>query len=309
MVKRIQAKASLQQAGFRVQRAARAKLRALLRSMTRSCLVLGQWGFVLILAGCLCGCPAQVQPVQLDGQSAAPSVEYTQLAGVLSAVVTKDGRIDADALQKAAGQLDEQLKILAVTGPSVTPQLLGGNDDRLAYWYNARAAWGLKLALLCQCPKKTVPPGAMERPFMLDGRQMTLRQIDDILTAEGGWQAVVAAPGVTLDRAALGKEVFHGDQIARQIPERVSEFIAEPDRFVIDVESQQVRVPPVLWPFRTALTDQYNTQYKTQDAGFVIAMLPYLTGRAERRMRDAMGYRVVQAAGPIVLALMPKPKF
>jgi len=249
---------------------------------------------------CLCaallsvGCGGRDEPVVLDLAGVAPKVDYSELDEVLGAVVRKDGLLDAEAFGEVAGRLEVLLKRLAVTGPTATPALFPTDDEALAYWYNARAAWAIKLASLYGFPKRLDRRRLYDRAFTLDGRSMTLADIDEAILTLGGWKAVVAAPGIMLDSAVLPRSGFRAEQIRRRIDRRFNEFIDDPRRFVIDIEAQKLRVPSVLYRFAPQLIDQYNKTYGTRGATLTTALLPHVTGSAARRLQDAMGYRCVK---------------
>jgi hypothetical protein len=241
------------------------------------------------------GCQ-KVSPVTLDAAGVAPRVDYAPLAKVLKKSVNKDGAVVLLGFNHCKDCLDAQLKLLAVTGPTVTPKLFPTAEDALAYWYNARAAWAIKLASLCDDPDKAGADQIEQREFPLDGRTMTLEKIDEILAGDADWRVVAAAPGVRADRADLPNEPFSPKTVREQIPQRMDEFIDTPTRFVIDVDSQRIFVPPVIWQYRQRLIDEYQSRYHTQDAMFSTALLPYVHGSAMRRLQDAVGYACVEAS-------------
>ena len=233
--------------------------------------------------------------VALNAAAPTPAVDYGDLAAVLESVLDDDALIVPDALKQQAKRLDRQLARLAVTGPTATSDLLRTADDVLAYWYNARAAWSLKLIALADCPQRIRRTELLARPFRLDGREMTLAMIDGILAAEHDWRVLVASPGVLLQRAALPREPFEAGGIKAAIGRRVNEFVDDARRFVIDVSGQRILVPPVLWQFKDRLIDEYETKYGTTGAKFATALLPYLGGSALRRIQDTIGYAAVRA--------------
>lgn len=237
-----------------------------------------------------CGCQAPLPPVVLDSRGIQPAVRYDDLAYVLAEAVRRDGRVDAVHLRRSAERLDAQLRLLAVTGPTACPRLLPTADDRLAYWYNARAAWAMKLWLLADCPDEMSDQALMLRPFPLDGRRMSLGQIDAILAAEDDFRVVAAAPCVTWQRAAPLRKPFGPQGIRQEVAQRFADLLDDPKRLVIDVDRKQVLVPPVLWQFRQAIIDHHEREYGTQGAALTTALLPCVSGSALRRLRDAVGY-------------------
>ena len=218
-------------------------------------------------------------------------MNYSDLAAVLeTATDKKSGMIVPDDASEAAGSLDAQLKALAVTGPAATPELLPTAEDRLAYWYNARAAWALKVAMLREFPEKMPAAELEDRPFRLDGRSLTLKRIDAILAEAGGWQALVAAPGVLLQRAGLPRKPFAPADVRRRIARRLSEFVDDERRFVIEIVRKRILIPPVIWQVRHEVLQSHREDTGAEEATFTTALLPHVRGSAHRRLQDAIGY-------------------
>jgi len=246
-----------------------------------------------VAAGCVA--PVDTTPVFLDTDGVRPSTDYADLATLLQDAMDEEGRVDADDLRRHEACLDRQLRRLAITGPRSTPDLLARQADLLAYWCNARAAWALKLALLADCPDE-LPPEALERrPFPLDGRRMTLEQIDAEL-ARHGWRVVAAAPGIRYTRARIPRAPFAPEDVYERLAARLQEFLGASERFVIDEEARTLRVPRMIWEFREKLIADYERKHRTVDAMFVTALLSYTTGSAHRRLQDAIGYAAAPAA-------------
>jgi hypothetical protein len=233
--------------------------------------------------------------VNLDIAGAAASTDTAELAVVLARCLTNDGGIIPSALTKQRGKLDAQLKRFAVTGPSASPALFAGEDEGLAFWYNARTAWALKLAMATAFPQEIRPEQLGDISFPLDGRAMTLGQIDAIL-GQYSWQAEVAAPGGWLDRARLPRHPFMAGDVRVRIGKRVNAFINDPRRFIVDVGHKRVLVVPALWRHRQEIIDQYESGYGTKGANFLTALIPHVSGAALRRIQDAIGYQAVPAS-------------
>jgi len=266
---------------------------------------------VLILASALglALCPScagpPAPPVKLDVSGVTPAADYRDLAAVLHRALDKDGQIIPFRLRDCSGRLEAQLKLLAVAGPTATPPLFAGDEAKLAYWYNARAAWAMKLALDAHCPEKMASRNLDRRPFPLDGRTVTLEEIDRILLADRDWRTVVAAPCVRLDRAALPKEPFSAADVRARIAQRFNDFLGDSKRFAIDVEGKRLLAPAVLWQFRDRLIESYSRTYGTVRPSFVTALLPYVDGPARRRLQDAIGYESAAARANDAIARVP----
>jgi len=260
--------------------------------MSRTALKLAA-GVAAVLA---CGCGGSAPgPVELDTAGVTPRADYADLAVVLEKAFERDGTLIPDAKAIHVERLDAQLRLLAVTGPTATPDLLPTPEARTAYWYNARAAWALKLLALAGFPERIGTEAFSARPVPLDGRTMTLDEVDRLLAADPDWRTVVAAPCALRLRARMPARPFSAEDIRGRIAERFEDFIDDEEHFVIDVERRRVRIPPVIWQFRDRLIGEYHRRYGTQGATLTTALLPHVSGSAHRRLQDAVGYGCVEA--------------
>jgi len=260
-------------------------------------------GLLIALVGAA-GCAPSVCPVALAPVDVTPALDYEDLAFVLQKVVTDDGMLLPEALTKHADRLDLQLERLAVTGPTASPQLFTAADEELAYWYNARAAWAMKLAALCECPQKMDRGELTDRSFTLDGRQLSLAAIDEILTGYDDWRVLVASPGVALIRARLPETPFAAGDVRTRIAERISQFVDDPRRFEVDIARQRIYIPPVLWRFRERIIAGHDQRYGTRGTNLITALLEHTQGSAHRRLQDAIGYRVVSGHPSLLTAVL-----
>jgi hypothetical protein len=245
----------------------------------------------VVVAGC--SAPSR-PPIAVDTTGVAPSASTDDLAHVLDKAVDARGLVCPRALRSCRERLHRQLAVFAVTGPTATPRLVSAGDAAVAYWHNARAAWSLALLLDSNCPGEFPESRFLRTLLRLDGRTMTLEAIDSVLAGDGDFRAAAAAPGVTYNRAALPRRPLTAREVRFEIRDRFVRLLADEDRFVIDVENQQVRVPAVLYRHREGIQASYNREHRTAGATLITALLPYATGSAQRRLQLAIGYRVVQ---------------
>ena len=259
----------------------------------------------LVVVGCADeSCP----PIMVDTAGVAPAVNYAPLGEVLAACVLRNGLADREELPRRAEALDRQLAILAVTGPTATPGLFPTRDDVLTYWYNAHAAWSLKLLRARGCPRLIGAPAMLDRKFPLDGRTMTLRDIGAILAAEDDFRIAAAVPGATTNYARLPEAPIEARGFRQNVERRFAELLDDDIRVYIDVRRMRVLFPPALWQFRARLTAEHNRKYHTEGATLVTALLGYTSGPAQRRMQTAEGYREVEAMSRELLAGEKKDK-
>jgi hypothetical protein len=264
----------------------------------------GRFIFVYIsLAAVLAGCETGPVVISLDVAGVQPGTATDDLAAVLKRCVNKNGFIDPDKFPDVATPLEQQLKRLAVTGPEETPELVAFRQDRLAYWYNARTAWSVELAMRLHRQKKDDAGELARFVFPLDGRQRKLSDIDAAIEALGGYMDVVAAPGADLRRAALPQAPFQSQTVRDDVRKRFTDFVDDGKRFDVNVSTMTVRFPPVLWRFREAILADNRRQYGTPEPTLTTALLPLVHGSALRRLQDAIGYRCVEDTSKAKLAI------
>ncbi|MDP6543079.1 MAG: hypothetical protein QGH60_03755 [Phycisphaerae bacterium] len=262
---------------------------------------------------------SEFQPITLDTTDLAGKVDYSGLAAVLKAGVAPGGKLLPEKLKANARMLEGQLMLMAVAGPKTRADLFDGEHSKLNYWYNARAAWSLRLMLTFsrerleadkekaseddrwQITDDGVPIAEFaNRSFPIDGRSMTLALMDSLIVDKFGFKAVVGAPGVSPARASIPTKPFDTNDAAKLIDERFNEFIDDDKRFVIDVAARQILLPPVLWQFRERLIEDHQQKYGVNGAKLTTALLPHVRLSAHRRLQDAVGYKCVGAPQPKV---------
>ncbi len=256
---------------------------------------------VASLAGCAGGKPVVVS---LDVTGVQPGVRVDDLGKTLRRAVEENGFIDADKFQDVATTLRKQLRLLAVTGPTVTPALYPTPNDRLAYWYNARTAWSMELAMRLHREKTDDAARLANLAFPLDGRTMRLAQIDAVIEALGGYVAVIAAPCANLHRAALPQTPFSAPGIRQAVQDRFIAFVDDPRRFFVDIEKQTIHFPSILWRYRDEIFAANRREFGTPQATLTSALLPRMHGSALRRLQNAIGYRCVEDTRPGALSVM-----
>jgi hypothetical protein len=255
-----------------------------------------------LAAGFSAGCTGSPAPVRPETSGLSPAVNYAPLREVLRASVTRRGLLVPLGVRETRASLETQLGLLALTGPTETPDLFSRQEDLLAYWYNARTAWALYLSLLHDFEDRLADQYIREREFFIDGRWMTLRGIDSLLSEFDDYRVVVAAPGVSEQRARLPREVFLPEKIRETIEERFNEFVADPDRFRIDIACREIRIPCVLWSVRDRVKQAFRRRYGRQEVPLRVALAWQVQGKARRRLEDAVGFRSVRAGNAYCLA-------
>ncbi len=219
------------------------------------------WRAVILAACAAAGCAPATGPVELNTRGVTPRVDYSNLAVVLKECVDPQGQVLPEILDRYAHRLDVQLKLMAVTGPTKTPAFFTTQDDRLAYWYNAAAAWSMKLALAAKFPEEMNEPELHRRAFPLDGGKMTLHEIHDLLRKDADFRVALLVPCVCVREGPLPATPLTGADFRRRIDEAFNRYVADPKRLVIDVENRCILFPPGLWRVRDRLIGQYEKTY------------------------------------------------
>ena len=261
----------------------------------------------MILATTL-GCSELCPPIEVNSVGIKPAADYRALADVLARCVRSNGLADREELPAMVESLDRQLAILAVTGPTATPDLLPTQRDVLAYWYNAHAAWSMKLLVARGCPRLIEAGDMLDRRFPLDGRMMTLREIERVLAAEEDFRFAAAVPGATTCHARLPEKPIRAEGFDQTVARRFAELLADEMRIYIDVRKRQVLIPPVLWRFREKLVEEYNRRHQTQGATLITALVAMSRGAAHRRLQAAIGYHEVEAVCRTLLTTEEKDR-
>ncbi len=248
-----------------------------------ACLAAGALG-----PACTTFCPPG--PVELDLANVEPRVDYEALDAVLSESVATDGLLITRVLRANKKRLVEQLRILAVTGPDASAELLPSTEDKLAYWYNARTAWAMYLALLADFELARPRQELLARRFDLNGRKMSLGQIDEILAGYDDPRIVASAPGVTWQRARLPVRAFAAEDVRDRIAERFEQLLDDPRRLVIDIGAREIRYPQAIWSVRRRILRDFVRQTGAAGATLRTALAWQVSGSAHRRLQDAIGY-------------------
>jgi hypothetical protein len=226
----------------------------------------------------------------------APADPFADLALILAAVVDDNGAIDPTALAVQQPKLDRLLSNISTERSVET----GVTNDRLAWLYNARTAWSLRILARELRPAghgdgrfalpATIPPRRLlESPFPLDGRTMTLADIDRELLQWNDFRIVAAAPGGTDWFGPLPREPFRADTVLAAVDERFNRYAADPRRLVVDYAGHRFAVPPALWAYEAELRQAYARRFTTPDASLATALTPWLNARARDAMEDALG--------------------
>lgn len=261
------------------------------------------WMLMLPPALVASGCSRDLEVLQPTRRADSPSLDYENLSAVLKAGVGQAGLLDPKALGESSDALEAQLAMFAITGPTASPGLFCTGqpstpsekiaDDELAYWYNARTAWAIRLAMDQSSPDRQDTAAINSRRFRLDGRVMTLEQIDRILAGDGDWRVLLASPGTCPCRAKIPDKPFASAGVRGQLAGRINELLADDERVRINIARRRLEVPQVVWDSRNRIIDEHVRSYGSVNPTLITALLPHAAGKAKRKLQDATGYEVV----------------
>lgn len=242
----------------------------------------------------------------IDLPAAAGPIGFDGLAVVLPAVITEDGLVDPTALAVHLPRLNRQLALLAQPWPEEVARPDGNNDARLAWLYNARLAWSLRIVArelrpidgpdgLFGLPDTIDARTFLETSVPLNGGRTTLGGIDCELAAYDDFRIAACAPGVTDFFGPPVRAPFSAETVKSLLNERFAAYGRDPGRIVIDHDRKLLRPPPALAQFADRLT---SDRPGTGKPSLATALAGHLDARGRDRMEDALGYRVVVRVSP-----------
>ena len=279
---------------------------------------------IMLAAGFLAGCEESQhisllpntapKPVVLPEPQKKPTeISYQPLHQVLNRAINSSGYIMAYHYTFIEKNLISQLQILAAIGPATCPDQFKTDNDKLAYWYNARAAWVLKLSMmhhkkLFLSKNKTDYSETIRLMGIttcpIDGKRMTLGDIDHEIKKIGGFMAEIAAPGGTLDRAPMPQSPFQPTDFPGCLKDQFNSFVNSTSRFVCNYDKRTWYIPRVVWKYKKELSDIYQTNYPTPQVMFASVLSSWASGAAKYRLQNNVGYRSEQNPKKITLAII-----
>jgi len=225
------------------------------------------------------------------------SSDISDLSVVLSQVVDSRGRLVPSKLDSIQDHLMQHLRRMAITGPTASPALFPDEISRLVYWYNVRIAWSIRLAQLSLSNKTLRSVDVFRCSFQVDGRRMSLEQIDSLLLSYakrcGDFRIAACIPGVRAGYAPLPNKPFSEGNFEAELSKQLNQLILDERRFVIDVKRRRVIVPPMLWACRDMIISEYQRRFGQCEVKLLTAVGVYLNSQARFRLEKALGYRVI----------------
>ena len=271
-----------------------------------------------LLAALLAGCADPPAPNSLwahaspspglatqTGASSRPAIGFGELAKLLAGTVDEQGVIDPTALAIHLPRLERQLALLAQPWPAEIAGERTGGDERLAWLYNARAAWSLRIVASELAPRPRQPDlfalpttirvrKLLEQPITLNGQTTTLAAIDRELARDKDFRLAAAAPCATDFFGRLPREPFTGLTVRAAAAQRFRDYLHDPNRVVVDHDYKRLRVPPALWQFVPLILADYDQRYASRGVQPASALAEFANVPDRQRMQDATGYPAVE---------------
>ncbi|PSB07526.1 DUF547 domain-containing protein [Pleurocapsa sp. CCALA 161] len=193
---------------------------------------------------------------------AAQPLNYQDYAEVLQNYVDASGRIDYEQLQNNRQKLD---KFNAAIG-SVPPNTYKSWTDqqKIAFLINAYNSLTLE-AIVDNYPTESIRdiPGVWDRKkFRVIGQEMTLNEIEhEILRKQFNEPRIhMALVCASSGCPKLRTEPYSGEKLSAQLDEQTKTFLAIPDNFRIDRDSERVYVSSIFKWFGKDFEKSYSKE-------------------------------------------------
>ena len=252
--------------------------------------------------------PATPQPVSMELTVPATDHPAAAIPNVLprlfKRVVRNDGTFWAPEFDEERKGMMQAAAVYAKTGPTASANLFANKEEQLAFWYNARQLWSMIASMELYRNGYNNASKLDAFRFPLDGRTMTLIKIDEAIEKTGSIRYVIAAPSGSMHRAGMSRTPLKAETIEAFKHANLESFFRNHERFKIDVQSETIYYPPVLWKARKTLAKNYLRLFGgTTDISLLTTLLPSLNTRTSFRLQHAVGYAETENTIPAKLAV------
>ena len=252
--------------------------------------------------------PATPQPVSMEltvPKTDQPAALIPQdLGRSFKRVACNNGMFWAREFDEEQADIMQAAAVYAKTGPTASPQLLASKNEQLAFWYNARQLWSMIAAMELYRNGYNDASKLGEFQFPLDGRTMTLPKIDQAIRKIAPVRYIVAAPSASMQRAGMSRTPLKAETIEAFQLANINALARNHDRFTIDVQSETILYPSILWNIRKSVIQDYLRLYGgSTDTALLTTLLPHLDTRSSFRVQHAVGYAEKENTTPPKLAV------
>jgi hypothetical protein len=257
---------------------------------------------LLLLTGCAGYSNSSAQNSQ-DNQPessiiAAQPLNYQDYAEVLREYVDASGRVDYEKLQNNRQKLDKFNAALGSVPPNTYESWT--DEEKIAFLINAYNSLTLEV-IVDNYPTKSIRdiPGVWNRKkFRVIGQEMTLNDIEhEILRKEFDEPRIhMALVCASIGCPNLRTEPFMGEKLNSQLDEQTRVFLANPDNFRLDRDSERVYVSSIFKWFGKDFEKSYGKKenfanLNGKETAFLNFISQYLNPAEEEYLAQG-GYKV-----------------
>ena len=168
-------------------------------------------------------------------------------AGVLAERVDEAGRIDFEGLRGEPEALERFVAWVAQHGPETRPELFPRPEQRIAYYVNAYNALAMYNAVHSGVLPKSKARFFWARELALDGRQVSLYDLEnDVIRPLGDARVHFALNCMVRGCPRLPRYPFRGETLQLHLKTASQEFFNDEEHLRIDDEKKRVYVSSIL---------------------------------------------------------------
>lgn len=272
-------------------------------------------GCLLIIAFSTAGCTQLTNPpdpaiLGADGPHLYSDQDYAE---VLRQYV-HDGLVDYEALATNRAGLDRYYALLAVTGPTKTPDQFASSAQVTAYWINAYNALVL-VAVLSRYPVESMyaldlPRLEHEYSYLVDGKMRNLAAIEDEILAwsQGDVRALLATSRAAMGTPRLSDQPIRASTLERQLAEAAAGALDDPHLLAVDHGAQSIFVWQVILRRQEDFLAYWRSRRRVETAYTYNVLLELASPEQRRALQSAVGYMLREIAFDRSLNRWPQPR-
>lgn len=209
-----------------------------------------------------------------------------------------DHGVDYLRLSKNPQRLHRFVALLAVTGPTTTPEQFAGPSEKIAYWINAHNACVLE-AVMQRFPVSTMhdlslPRLRHEYRFVVDSAPQTLAEMERhvLELSDGDVRIILALTWAARGGPRLLARPFDSDGLSGQLDAASARTLDDLNILRVDHAHQQVLV----WPAIIRRQVDFEAYWGKRQSRSSVTLLDVLAGMSSTRRRAELertvGYHI-----------------
>ena len=240
-------------------------------------------GLLILLA--VVGCrPAAPPNVPIPPSATPGAFSNADWAAVLSAVVTPDGYVGWNIVQRDAGVRQALMRYIGLIGavsPVNHPERFPTASDRLAYWINAINATCMYAAIKHDYPATMLigrPPGAIfsSEEFPFGGKRMTLDKAVRLeVERAGDARAFFALNFCAASSPPLRTRPYEGATLDAQLMDQGQRYLSDPRAAVRNGDAVKLN-DLLLFSHQGDFLAAFVKTFGRKSAGLLEALQPYV---------------------------------